>query len=74
MNEYTKIRNAHDRAVILAQLVNADARVAAEEIARGLPKLAWLNYERARDELWKLIGPAEEGEPSDSGVGPNPAR
>jgi len=65
MNEYTRIRNEHDRAVILAQLVNADARVAAEEIARGLPKLAWLNYEQSRAELWKLIGPAPEGEASE---------
>ncbi len=71
MNEYMRIRNEHDRAVILAQLVQADARVAAEAVRVGeIPSKymlhpAWLCYEESRDELWKLIGPAPEGEASE---------
>lgn len=68
MNEYTKIRNAHDRAVILAQLVNADARAmqAAAECGTvvGYADHA-ARFHEARDELWKLIGPAEESEASE---------
>lgn len=63
MNEYTRIRNTHDRAVILAQLVNADARVAAAAIHTGFGLTTGReNYEQSRAELWKLVGPAPEGE------------
>lgn len=64
MNEYSRIQNTKDRAALLVHLVNADARVAAEEIALGLPKLAWLNYQESRAELWKLIGSAEVEAPA----------
>lgn len=65
MNEYTQVRNAHDRAVILAQLVNADARVFASAILSGHQDIDddEKRYEQSRAELWKLIGPAPEGEP-----------
>ena len=76
MNEYTRIQNTKDRAALLAQLVNADARVAAAAIAahsehaEGLYEEsddmcadfvgAWVT---SREELWKLIGPAEDEAP-----------
>lgn len=71
MNEYTRIQNTKDRAALLVQLVNADARAmqAAASMAANAAHNdtidfhgAGLNYMDAREELWKLIGPAEEGE------------
>lgn len=67
MNEYTKVRNAYDRAVILARLVNADARVlAAAMMGESAGEIQRLNaassFKESRAELWKLIGPAEEAE------------
>lgn len=61
MNEYSRIRNEHDRAVILAQLVNADARAwqAAAVVGDGIYDTSE-NYRQSRAELWKLIGPAPE--------------
>lgn len=69
MNEYSKIRNTHDRAVILAQLVNADARAMGATVhakAADDYMLTAANYEQSRAELWKLIGPIEEGEASEA--------
>ena len=66
MNEYSRIRNEHDRATILAQLVNADAIAAAAEIrAEDGSEIYCGFYEQSRAELWKLVGPAPEGEASE---------
>lgn len=79
MNEYSRIRNEHDRAVILAQLVQADALVAAAALRAHSDHTenmdddeddmcadfvgAWVT---SREELWKLVGPAPEGEGQES--------
>lgn len=69
MNDYSRIRNTHDRAVILAQLVNADAAALSHvrAINNGIVETTYAkNYEQSRAELWKLIGPAPEGEASEA--------
>lgn len=69
MNEYTRLRNTHDRAVILAQLVNADARALAVTIGLGDQTRTLLyarNYDQSRAELWKLVGTAPEDEASEA--------
>lgn len=66
MNEYSRIRNEHDRAVILAELVKADAMVVAAAMRLAVwgdaSRIAGEHLDQSRAELWKLIGPAPEGE------------
>lgn len=69
MNEYGKIQNTKDRAAILVQLVQADARVLAGALSSGFSaavRPAEINLEQSRAELWDLLHPKEEEAPPSS--------
>lgn len=61
MNEYSRIQNTKDRAALLAQFAQACATVYAAALNAGIDVAdAGKDWDRVFEEIWKLIGPAEE--------------
>lgn len=61
-NEYARIQNTKDRAQLLVQLVNADARAmqAAAVVGVVVYDEAASNYRQSRASLWALLEPKTE--------------